>query len=106
MKIKHLSCYEATIKYIEPVKPDSLPDGTRTLFQAGWYIDEDDSERWQGNWAMIPFSPSYWVPSCELVDIKEIDPQMYYDARKKKYNLIDLEPEVAKIIDENFWDLL
>jgi hypothetical protein len=68
---------------VDTVKPDALPNGYCGLWQAGWFIDKNDSERWEGNYAMIPATPDLWVPSCELIDIEEIPSGEYYESEKQ-----------------------
>ena len=79
-EIKHLECYEATIRYLDKdIKIEALPDGYRGIFQAGWLIDEEDSIRFRGQWAMLPAEGLLWVPSSELIDIVPVSSNQYYD---------------------------
>lgn len=53
-------------------------DGRRLRFRAGWIMDEDDTEIYVGEWAMIAqdvdedFNPG-WIASGDLTDIVPVE---------------------------------
>ena len=78
--LRHLECVRATIRYKSPVRAEALPNGHRTLFQAGWVIEGGP---YDGEWAMIPCSFDPWVPSSELIKMKRVFVEEYLGAKRR-----------------------
>ncbi len=64
----------------EPVRTDDLRPGVadwigRVLdWEVQWLIGPEDESSYEGHWACMPDDhafPAAWVPSCDLVDLRE-----------------------------------
>ncbi len=74
-RLKRFDRFKATFqpRDLATLKPDAGAHiGERGEWEAAWLIEDDDSERFAGQWACTgPLAEPYvWVPEEDLVDIE------------------------------------
>lgn len=76
MEVEQHKYYLGRINYLsDDLKSEALPNGLYAKFHAIWQLQE--GERFAGDFAMYPAEAPHWIPSREVIILKEITREEY-----------------------------